>query len=238
LYFPFALEGVVRKLNDAVAVDAVKLQEYDRLLETLQHDEPEIRKRLAESSRQTFVARANEKELERKCAALEEVSGAIVKENKKLRVDIIEMEIAVRQRIGYLERYRDMANFRLASLQKQLEESVHVSKLEHVNREYTEVVANYRQLLDKHDGNEQLVQTLHVTEQLNRKHEVEIEMLKQELGNAKDKINVLEETLSRMKSFSIIVTGAGNRYDEYESIMSKLVYFNYKKKKLLSYHYV
>jgi centrosomal protein CEP290 len=216
------LASVNKRLNDAIAVDAVKLQEYDRLLETLQHDEPAIRQRLAESSRQMCSLRASEKHLQRKCQALDELSGTLVKENKKLRVDVIEMEIAVRQRIGYLERYRDLANFRIASMQKQLEESVPVSRLEHVNREYTEVVANYRQLLDKQDRNEQLEQTLHVTEQLNRKHEGEIVVLKQELESAKDKINVLEETLERMKNFSIIVTNQNNtRYDEYESIASK-----------------
>ena len=111
-----------------------------------------------------------------------------MKENKKMRVDVIEMEIAVRQRIGYLERYRDMANFRIQSLQNQLEESVPVVKLDLVNREYTEVVANYRALLDKQDRSEQLGQTLSVAEQLNRKYESEIEMLRRELENSKDKV--------------------------------------------------
>ena len=179
---------MIGQLNDAVAVDAVKLQEYDRLLETLQHDEPEVRRRLAESSRKMHVVRASERQLQRKCEAMEEVKQVILKENKKMRVDVIEMEIAVRQRIGYLERYRDMANFRIQSLQNQLEESVPVVKLDLVNREYTEVVANYRALLDKQDRSEQLGQTLSVAEQLNRKYESEIEMLRRELENSKDKV--------------------------------------------------
>ena len=120
-----------------------------------------------------------------------------------MRIEIIEMEIAVQQRIGYLERYKDMANFRIMSLQKQLEESVPVSKLEIVNKEYNEVVQNYRQLLDKQDKNDLLTQTLNQTEQLNKKYENEIEFLRTELENEKDKAHVLEESLNRMKIFPL-----------------------------------
>ena len=61
------------------------------------------------------------------------------------------MEVAVQQRIGYLQRYKEMANFKITSFQKQLEESVPIIKLEEVNKQYNEVVQNYRQLLDKQD---------------------------------------------------------------------------------------
>jgi hypothetical protein len=61
------------------------------------------------------------------------------------------MEVAVQQRIGYLQRYKEMANFKITSFQKQLEESVPILKLEEVNKQYNEVVQNYRQLLDKQD---------------------------------------------------------------------------------------
>jgi DNA-binding transcriptional regulator PaaX len=61
------------------------------------------------------------------------------------------MEVAVQQRIGYLQRYKEMANFKITSFQKQLEESVPILNLEEVNKQYNEVVQNYRQLLDKQD---------------------------------------------------------------------------------------
>lgn len=61
------------------------------------------------------------------------------------------MEVAVQQRIGYLERFKEMSNFKILSFQKQLEECVPISKLEAVNKEYDEVVQNYRQLLEKQD---------------------------------------------------------------------------------------
>ena len=116
---------------------------------------------------------------------------------------MIEMEIAIQQRIGYLERYKDLAHFRITSLQKQLEESVPVSKLELVNKEYDQVCQNYRQLLDKQDKNDQLTLNLHQTEQLNRKYVDEIEFLKKELEHRTDKANVFEETLNRMRTLTI-----------------------------------
>lgn len=112
------------------------------------------------------------------------------------------MEIAIQQRIGYLERYKDLAHFRVTSLQKQLEESVPISKLETVNKEYDHVVHNYRQLLDKQEKNDELTANLQQTEQLNKKFENEIEFLRKELENQKDKANIFEETLNRMRLLS------------------------------------
>lgn len=114
------------------------------------------------------------------------------------------MEIAIQQRIGYLERYKDLAHFRITSLQKQLEESVPIAKLETVNKEYDHVVQNYRQLLDKQEKNDELTASLQQTEQLNRKYENEIEFLRRELENQKDKANIFEETLNRMRLLSTI----------------------------------
>ena len=198
-----ALNEFVKKLNDTIAIDSVKLQEYDRLLEVLQKDEPEIRRIVAENSRQMYMIRENEKKLQRKCLAYEESNAAIMKENKKVKVDLIETEIAVQQRIGYLERYKDLAHFRIISLQRQLEESVSIVKLEKVNKEYDQVVHKYRQLLDKQEKSDELTTSLHQTEQLNKKYENEIEFLKRELENQKDKANIFEETLNRMKALTI-----------------------------------
>ncbi len=119
------------------------------------------------------------------------------------------MEIAVKQRIGYLERFKDMANFRLMSLQKQLEESVPVSKLEIVNKEYNDLVQNYRQLIDKQDKTDYLTSSLHDVEQLNKKYEIEIEFLRKELEKEKDKANIMEESLNRMRILPI-TNGFGN----------------------------
>ncbi|CAF0743692.1 unnamed protein product [Brachionus calyciflorus] len=212
--------NTIKKLNDTVAVDSVKLQEYDRLLETLQKDESDIRNRIAENSRQMFVIRSNEKQLQRKCQAYEEINSMIMKENKKLKVELVEAEIAVQQRLGYLDRYKDLADFKINSLQTQLEECVPVTKLETVNKEYNDVVLNYRQLLDRQDKSEQLTISLHQTEELNKKYQNELEFLKNELENAKDKANILEETLERMKILPIPGYSMNNSLENDSSMIS------------------
>ena len=116
-----------------------------------------------------------------------------------MRIEIIEMEIAVQQRFGYLERYKDMANFRIMTLQKKLEESIPVSKMDALNVEYNNVVQNYRQILDRQENNEALAISLQQNEQLNKKFEAEINFLKKELENEKEKAHILEENLNRMK---------------------------------------
>ncbi len=86
------------------------------------------------------------------------------KENKKLRTEIIQIEVNVKQRVGYLERYREMANFKIMSFQKQLEDCVPVSKLNDLNQKYDELVQNYRQLLDKQDAYEMKADNLAIFE--------------------------------------------------------------------------
>lgn len=150
-----------------------------------------------------YVIRSNERTLLRKCVALEELNSAITKENKKLQVQLVEAEIAVQQRFGYLERYKDLANFKISSMQLQLENCVPSSKLEKVNKEYNQLVENYRQILDKQDRSEQLSISLQQTEELNKKYLSELEFLKKELESAKEKANTMEETLERMKNISV-----------------------------------
>jgi centrosomal protein CEP290 len=140
-----------------------------------------------------------------------------------MRVDVIEMEMAVQQRLGYLERYKDMANYRIMSLQKQLEESVPVSKLDVVNKEYGELVERHRELLDKHESAETTSASLHEHEQLNKKYENEIGFLRRELENEKDKSHMLEESLNRLSSYS---GGGGGGTDQMYSsaIANKLAH--------------
>ena len=53
--------------------------ELKRLLDTLQNDENDIRKRIADNSRQMYVLRSSEKKLQLKCEALEETDLNIIK---------------------------------------------------------------------------------------------------------------------------------------------------------------
>ena len=174
-----------------------------RLLKTLEGDESDVRRRLAENSRQMYVYRTNEKQLERKCNALEELEIKLTKDNNKLRTEIIQMEVTVQQRIGYLQRYKEMANFKIMSFQRQLEECVPIQKLEEVNKQYDEVVQNYRQLLDKQDLFESKNEAFITSEEKNRKYESAIDFLKKELESEKEKTHILEESIEKLKHFSV-----------------------------------
>ncbi len=55
-------------------------------------------------------------------------------ENGKLKNEMIEMETAVQERLSYLQRHKDMATFKIASLQKALDDSVPAAELDLQNR--------------------------------------------------------------------------------------------------------
>lgn len=90
-----------------------------RLLDTLDKDEDKQKKRLGEMTRKITVLRVNEKSLSRRYTAMQEVEAALRKENKKYRNDVVAMETAITERLGYLQRHKvffQFFNFFLFSL--------------------------------------------------------------------------------------------------------------------------
>ena len=59
------------------------------------------------------------------------------------------MEVAVQTRLNYLQRFKDTAAYRIKHLQKQVEESVHQTEMDKINRKYEDVVEKYRDLLEQ-----------------------------------------------------------------------------------------
>lgn len=57
-------------------------------------------------SRKTTVLRVNEKALSRRYAMMQDVEGFLRKDNTKLRNEVVAMETAVTERLGYLQRYK------------------------------------------------------------------------------------------------------------------------------------
>ena len=129
--------------------DGVKLLEYDRLLENLATDPEMLKARLGELTRKITVLRVNEKSLARRYTATQEVESSLRCENEKLKRDILDMEGSVMARVGYLERYKETAGYKMGVLQRSLDESCPISELEMVNREYNELTAKYRDLLQR-----------------------------------------------------------------------------------------
>lgn len=129
--------------------DGVRLLEYDRLLENLSTDSDTLKKRLGEQTRKITVLRVNEKSLARRYTAMQEVESSLRRENEKLKKDIVDMEGSVMTRLGYLERFRETAGYKMAVLQRSLDESCPTRELETVNRDYNELTAKYRDLLQR-----------------------------------------------------------------------------------------
>jgi centrosomal protein CEP290 len=129
--------------------DGVRLLEYDRLLENLATDPETLKTRVGELTRKITVLRVNEKSLARRYTAMQEVESSLRRENEKLKRDIVDMEGSVMARVGYLERYKETAGYKVAVLQRSLDESCPAAELEAVNREYNELTAKYRDLLQK-----------------------------------------------------------------------------------------
>ncbi|XP_042190773.1 centrosomal protein of 290 kDa isoform X1 [Callorhinchus milii] len=182
-----------KKLEDLKEQDAVKIKQYNQLLETLQMDPDEMKKRLADIVRKSTVLHVNEKSLTRRYTTLLEMEQHLRKENNKLRNDNIAMEVAVSERIGYLQRFKDVAAFKTAALQKALEESVPISDMERANAQYNELTAKYRDLLQKDNLLVQRTSNLENLEGENTAFREDIDGLNKELEITKEKLHTLEQ---------------------------------------------
>ncbi|NXU73071.1 CE290 protein, partial [Oreotrochilus melanogaster] len=119
------------------------------LLSALQLDPDETKKVLAENNRKITVLRVNERSLTRQYTTLLETERHLRKENEKLKDEITQMETTVIGKIGDLQRFKEMASFKIAALQKVLDGSVPLSELELANKQYNALTAKYRDMLQK-----------------------------------------------------------------------------------------
>ncbi|CAL8260677.1 unnamed protein product [Merluccius merluccius] len=181
------------KMEEQRDVDNVRVQEFNNLLETLRKDPEEARRRLAETVRQVTVLRVNEKTLSRRYTLLLEQEQHLRKDNAKLRDDSGQMQAAVTERMGYLQRYKEMAAYRIAALQKALDESVPSSDLERANKQYTELTVKYRDVLQRDNHMVQRTSSLEHLEQENISLREQISELVKELETTREKMNTLEQ---------------------------------------------
>ncbi|KAI1238994.1 hypothetical protein IHE44_0012092 [Lamprotornis superbus] len=168
------------------------------LLDALQMDPDEIKKVLAENNRKITVLRVNEKSLTRQCTTLLEMEQHLRKENEKLKGEITHMETAVTGKIGNLQRFKEMACFKIAALQKVLDSSVPLSELEVANKQYNALTAKYREMLQKDNL---LVQRTTNMEHMKRENEslkAQINSLNKELEITKEKLHTVEQAWEQM----------------------------------------
>ncbi|XP_051028972.1 centrosomal protein of 290 kDa [Acomys russatus] len=182
-----------RKLEDQVQQDAVKVKEYNSLLSALQMDSNEMKKMLSENSRRVTVLQVNEKSLIRQYTTLVETERQLRKENGKHKNDLVSMEAEVTEKIGSLQRFKEMAIFKIAALQKVVDSSVSLSELELANKQYNELTAKYRDMLQKDNLLVQRTSNLEHLECENASLKEQIEAISKELEITKEKLHTLEQ---------------------------------------------
>ncbi|XP_057598379.1 centrosomal protein of 290 kDa isoform X2 [Hippopotamus amphibius kiboko] len=182
-----------RKLEDQIQQDAIKVKEYSNLLSALQMDSDEIKKTLSENSRKITVLQVNEKSLIRQYTTLVEMERRLRKENGKQKNEFISMEAEVGEKIGRLQRFKEMAVFKIAALQKVIDNSVSLSELELANKQYNELTAKYRDILQKDNMLVQRTNNLEHLECENASLKEQMESISKELEITKEKLHTVEQ---------------------------------------------
>ncbi|XP_066224762.1 centrosomal protein of 290 kDa isoform X1 [Saccopteryx leptura] len=182
-----------KKLENQIQQDAIKVKEYNNLLSTLQMDSDEMKKTLSENSRKITVLQVNEKTLIRQYTTLVEMERQLRKENEKQKNDLISMEAEVAEKIGCLQRFKEMAIFKIAALQKVMDNSVSLSELELANKQYNELTAKYRDILQKDNMLVQRTTNLEHLECENASLKQQIESINKELEITKEKLYTIEQ---------------------------------------------
>uniref|UniRef100_A0A671UPQ7 Centrosomal protein 290 n=1 Tax=Sparus aurata TaxID=8175 RepID=A0A671UPQ7_SPAAU len=201
------------KLEEEKLADAVKIEEFKELLDTLQKDPDEIKRQLSEAWRKLTVLKVNEKKLTRRYMTLLEQEQHLHKENSKLREESINMQASVTQRMGYLQRYKEMAAYKIAALQKALDDSVPSSDLEKANRQYTELTVKYRDMLQR---DSRLIQRTTNLEHLETESlREQISAMNKELEITKEKLYTLEQAWDNISAI-----GGENSMDKADKAMA------------------
>ncbi|XP_074798028.1 centrosomal protein of 290 kDa isoform X3 [Natator depressus] len=182
-----------KKLEDQKQQDAMKIKEYNNLLDALQLGTDETKKLLAENSRKMTVLRVNERSLTRQYTTLLEMERHLRKENEKQKAELTAVETAVGEKIGHLQRFKELASFKIAALQKALDDSVPLSELELANKQYNELTAKYRDMLQNDNLLVQRTTDLEHMESENTSLKEQINSLNKELEITKEKLHTVEQ---------------------------------------------
>nr|XP_048691588.1 centrosomal protein of 290 kDa isoform X1 [Caretta caretta] len=182
-----------KKLEDQKQHDAMKIKEYNNLLDALQLGTDETKKLLAENSRKMTVLRVNERSLTRQYTTLLEMERHLRKENEKQKAELTAVETAVGEKIGHLQRFKELASFKIAALQKALDDSVPLSELELANKQYNELTAKYRDMLQNDNLLVQRTTNLEHMESENTSLKEQINSLNKELEITKEKLHTVEQ---------------------------------------------
>ncbi|KAM6438081.1 centrosomal protein of 290 kDa [Liasis olivaceus] len=181
--------------------DDIKIKEYSDLLEALEKDSNDTKQLFADYSRKITVLRVNERSVKRQYTTLLEMERHLRKENEKMKNEMTLMEVTVGEKIGCLQRFKEMATFKIAALQKVLDDSVPVNDLEMANKQYNELTAKYRDMLQKDNLLVQRTNNMEHLERENTSLKNQIESLNKELEITKEKLHTIEQAWEQTTKF-------------------------------------
>ncbi|XP_077790920.1 centrosomal protein of 290 kDa isoform X12 [Podarcis muralis] len=182
-----------KRLEHQKEQDDVKIKEYYNLLDALEKSSDDFKRLFADYSRKITVLRVNERSLARQYTTVLEMEKHLRKENEKMKAELIAVEAAVGEKIGRLQRFKEMATFKMAALQKALDDCVPLNDLEMANKQYNELTAKYRDMLQKDNLLVQRTTNLEHLERENASLKEQIESLNKELEITKEKLHTLEQ---------------------------------------------
>ncbi|XP_040413962.1 centrosomal protein of 290 kDa isoform X3 [Cygnus olor] len=214
-----------KKLEEQKEQDATKIKEYFNLLSALQLDPDETKKLLAENNRKITVLQVNERSLTRQYTTLLEMERHLRKENEKLKSEMTHMETAVIGKIGHLQRFKEMASFKIAALQKVLDGSVLLSELELANKQYNTLTAKYRDMLQKDNLLVQRTTNMEHMERENESLKAQINLLNKELEITKEKLHTIEQAWEQMTKL-----GDDNAMDKASKVITNSEILSISKK--------
>ncbi|KAK9399757.1 putative centrosomal protein [Crotalus adamanteus] len=173
--------------------DDIKIKEYTDLLDALEKDSDDTKQLFVDYSRKITVLRVNERSMTRQYATLLEMERHLRKENEKMKTEMVSVEVTVLEKIGSLQRFKEMATFKIAALQKALDDSVPLNDLEMANKQYNELTAKYRDMLQKDNLLIQRTNNVERLEHENTSLKNQIESLNKELEITKEKLHTIEQ---------------------------------------------
>ncbi|XP_071113169.1 centrosomal protein of 290 kDa-like [Haliotis cracherodii] len=192
------LKDQLKKVHGEREEDSVRIQEFDRLVDTLGKDDVEVRRRLADMTRKITTLRVNEKALTRRYQIMEEIDTRLRKELHQQRNEITQIQSAISERLGYLSRFKDMSTFKITQLQKTLEDSVPQSDMDKMNRRYHELTEKYRDLLEKGNNLVSKAEALTGLEAEVKRLTNDNEEIKTTLSLEKEKLHALEAAMEEL----------------------------------------
>lgn len=186
----------IRGLEEVRDAYAAKITEYENHLNLFDADEDTIKNKISETARKIGSLRSNEAIMTRRYKAVENQEKVLRSENIRLKTELIELENHATKTIGELKRSKEFNTFKIKSFQKCLEDTVPLSSIQSANRQYNEITAKYRDILQKQQSHSMQSRTIEELELQVQANKQEKEMFKKELLSAKEKILSMETLIN------------------------------------------